>query len=331
MTLLLVFIALVCVILFVDFIFYMFSFNVNKVLHPARYRNVFLSETQILDRATVDRGRNRAQQASLVIATLCRDVAPAFDLSKRRLESIGQMFGDYHIVIFENDSSDNSRQLLQDWATENPKVTLLDCCDDCDTCCTCRLKHKNGYDMGAVSFSRVAMMRDHRNRYMEHVAKNLPSFDYLMVYDFDLEGALLKSGLFHTLGLDGWNGMFANGRILLPPLGLNHSMYDSFAFRAADDEEGSSTNLKRFWQLKKMAQKLTDPVIPVRSAFNGLGLYKMPEVLAHRYRLLPPPYQCEHIGFHADMHFLYINPAMFLISGMQGPNNKFKAFVDMSK
>lgn len=329
MNLLLIFITLVCLILFVDLMFYMSSFNVNKFLHPARYRNVFLAEMQNLDRATVDRGRNRAQQASLVIATMCRDVARAFEMTKRRLESIGQMFRDYRIVIFENDSSDNSRQLLQDWATENPKVTLLDCCDDCDTCCTCRLKYKKAYDMGAVSFSRVAMMRDHRNRYMDYVAKNLRSFDYLMVYDFDLEGGLLKSGLFHTLGLDGWNGMFANGRIPLPPLGLNSNMYDSFAFRPAD-EEGSSTNLQRFWQLKKIPQELTDPVIPVRSAFNGLGLYKMPEVLAHRYRILPPPYQCEHIGFHADMRSLYINPALFLISGMQGPTNKFKAIITMA-
>ena len=56
------------------------------------------------------------------------------EITRNKLENIGKDFMEYKIVIFENDSDDESRVLLKGWMNENENVELMDCCDmgSCD-------------------------------------------------------------------------------------------------------------------------------------------------------------------------------------------------------
>ena len=66
-------------------------------------------------------------------------------------------------------------------------------------------------------------------------------------------------------------------------------------------------------------QKKNCDLFPVKSAFNGLAIYKVKSVLNSSYKIAT----CEHIGLHVDMikngkDKLYINPFFTGYSGYQG-------------
>ena len=163
-----------------------------------------------------------------MIASLARDVVGIFDKATKRIEAIGSLFGDYEVVIFENDSKDGSRKLFKDWMLRNPRVNLLEC-DDLG-CKDCKFHTKDGYTLGAASLDRMNRMSFFRNRYIDYFCKNSNS-DYLLVYDFDLDGGVSLDGILHSMGYeDLWDAVFARGISRLPPLGLTPVMYDGLAY-----------------------------------------------------------------------------------------------------
>jgi hypothetical protein len=336
---------IITIIIIVDAIFFMFCYNMDKIWRPSRYKNSFLIENYKYtseDKNIIEKGKKRAENTKMVIYTLCRNISKEFDKSKKQLEDIGKLFKEYKIIVFENDSNDNSRDLLKNWTKENKNIILLDCCDKClfplNNCyCdeekyNCKLRHKKGYDIGVVSSSRVHMMKNHRNKCLEYIKNNFSNYDYVGVFDFDIEGGILKSGIYHSIGLDNWDAIFANGRSPLPPFSLNSSMYDSFAYRSENNDNEST--VKKWFKMIKLKSKVGDKLIPVKSAFNGFGIYKLNSTRDSKYKIMNSPLNCEHVGLHDDMYKkgfnkMYINPNMLLFAGFQGPSNRWKAFKEM--
>ncbi len=56
------------------------------------------------------------RQQRVVMAGLARNVAHILGQTIRRVEHLGSQFGDYRVVIYENDSSDATRERLRSWA-----------------------------------------------------------------------------------------------------------------------------------------------------------------------------------------------------------------------
>lgn len=323
---------LILCIMVAEFIgFFIYGFNFERFVAPHLYKT-FLPENGYPmskeRKMRVKKGKNRIANSSVVIYALCRDNEKRYEKSKDLLETLGKQFKDYDIVLFENDSKDSTRSLLKEWVSSNPeKVHLLECEDlgDCD----CRLGNQRGYDMEMLD--RLDKMAFYRNRCLDYIKNNskLSQSDYIIAYDFDLEGGLLLSGFHDSFGYDDWTAMFANGRMRTPPLAMGYNMYDSLAY-IGNNSHKKMTNWQRYQQLGKLKQNINGDLIPVQSAFNGFGIYKTKPMLESSYgKLSEPLLACEHIYLNFDLYNkgykLYINPSMLIVVGIQGSTNKLAA------
>jgi hypothetical protein len=236
------------------------------------------------------------QEESVVICGLCRDVRYYLPRTAERIERLGSMFKEYAVVLYENDSIDNTREFLVDWRAANPRVAVL------------------SERLGAPSYAanrspdRAAWLARCRNCYRAHVVKECAGYDYAIIVDMDLAGGWSFDGIAHTFGDDAWDFVGSFGLRERRDLRTRRSVYshaDMWAFRRA---AGVSTE-----QLGRDQEAVVErggPLIPVESCFGGLGVY--------RFRCLEVAHysgtDCEHVGFHAELrraglgrHFLNPN------------------------
>ncbi len=152
--------------------------NFHKYYNPILYKESSFFEIPNISNKkklefskNINIGKEIANDSKIVICSLARNVSLIFEKSKKRIEYIGKNFKEYKIVIFENDSSDNSRELLKNWSYSNNNVILLDCCKLGN--CECKLKTKTGYEYGASSKNRFEKMAIYRQEYINYINKNI--------------------------------------------------------------------------------------------------------------------------------------------------------------
>src|SRR5271155_1902253 len=103
--------------------------NFHKVLYPSYYKDTtFYYKPEWFPKDKVNeiyfymnKGKYIAKNSTIVICGLARNIAKKLNTLKKRLEFIGDQFNDYRIVCFENDSEDNTRELLKQWNNDNSK------------------------------------------------------------------------------------------------------------------------------------------------------------------------------------------------------------------
>jgi len=61
----------------------------------------------------------------VVICAICRDESPYLPEMISQIESIGSLFQDYRVVVYENNSEDDTPSQLYRWKRANPKVILF--------------------------------------------------------------------------------------------------------------------------------------------------------------------------------------------------------------
>jgi hypothetical protein len=171
-------------------------------------------------------------------------------------------------------------------------------------------------------------MADFRNRYLSYVYEHYKKFEYVIVIDMDLKGPWSLDGLASSVAYPDWDGIFAYGLHTVPfCCGLLYGMYDVAAYVKVGDPMGFlisdgdiaksyfTMNFRDYLFVKK-----GDPLLPVSSAFGGLGIYKMKSLYGSWYE----GKTCEHVCLHQTMAEkghgkFYINPSLILLSGHQGP------------
>jgi len=266
------------------------DFAENSFLcHPARTSAYATSVTL---------GRSVMRRSAAVICGLCRDVGQGLALRLRHIAKLGSMFKRHQIVIFENDSVDDTRRILTDWRDANDGFHLL--IDD----------------MNVPRFPRTRMrerathMADCRNRYWTFVRNHFSDYDFVVVLDTDLEGGWSYDGIATTFSYQDWDFVGSNG-IYLRGNGddVDWVQYDSWAFRSVGrwephaDEEVNTLKFDR-----------GNPMIPVWSCFGGLGIYRTPCVLDAEYSGI----DCEHVCLHRALYErgrtrLFLNPSQIVL------------------
>ena len=252
-------------------------------------------------RQLVTLGQSRMEQATAVICGLARDVAEILPVTIARIERIGERFADYRVVIYENDSRDDTRALLLAWAQYNPRihVVLETIGDPVNPCARC--------------LQRAARMANYRNRCLDVIRSDYADFDYTLVLDTDLKGGWSYDGIANTFGHDGWDFVGSNG-IIFKRLGRDLNVpvqYDAWAFRLDENFTALPTGSVNVMQWQR-----GQPMVPVTSCFGGLGIYRMPALLSARYS----GWDSEHIPLHQAMrhngfHRMFINPSQIALYG----------------
>lgn len=283
-------------------------------------------------------GYDVARGNRLLILCLARDVEHNVEITRNKLENIGKDFMEYKIVIFENDSDDESRLLLKGWMNENDNVELMDCCDlgSCD----CLLNNAKGYDMGPSSQGRMDKMRFYREKLLRYATGKYYYYDYVMVYDFDISGIVYKDGLMTCFSSENeWDMVCANGLQSFPKI-VNPKLviYDSLAFIPNHVNYNHSLSLIQLdrEQMKLKKHKIGSELVRCKSGFNGIAIYRMEALLNSTY--MNSKKYCEHIDLHQDMYNkgydkIYLNPNMVLFVGQNGPDRSqiFKEFRNFFK
>ena len=71
----------------------------------------------------MDRVIEQVKNEKIVFSAVCKNTASSIGTLRRNLEDTGRRFGDYRVIIYENNSGDGTGALIKQWAAQNPKVS----------------------------------------------------------------------------------------------------------------------------------------------------------------------------------------------------------------
>jgi glycosyltransferase involved in cell wall biosynthesis len=229
-----------------------------------------------------------------LVAGTARNITKTWDIAKLSLSRIFETIQNYTCVIVESNSDDNSLEVLQNWASEDSRRTVI--------------------SLGNLEGLRTQRIARCRNKYLKYITDH----DYLLVVDLDdvlriqdtfkeqLESCFLRND---------WDAIGSN-RL--------YKYYDLWALRCEKlgvIDDILTKNVSRFVQGKLRAltneeyiscyvtpmQKnipITDDWIECTSAFGGMALYKTFAIRGHWYN---GDKTCEHISFNEGLR-IFINP-----------------------
>ena len=307
--------------------------TLNQILKPDWYKDVtkfpqkdFKCKKNCIEyNRRVKVGYKVMRTKRVIFAGLCINIEDKIANLYKRFTYIGQFFKDYKVIMFENDSKDNSRELLKQLSKKNRQFELIECEDVVD----CKFKTISASEHGMLSENRMKKMANYRNRVLEYI-KKYKSWDSFCIIDLDLDGPISIDGIAHTFShYNDWDAISAYGLN-----GITMSLgkpvyYDQLAYKDnnLDTYKNKLNYLPVFVNIN--TYNVGDTIIKVQSGFAGLSFYKY-EILNYDITYTPKDnvYKCEHIIFHENMiangfNRIYINPNMLLLSGVQGPVNKY--------
>lgn len=246
------------------------------------------------------RGFEVMRNSKVLICGITRDNAERLPKTIQRIEQLGSCFQDYKVVIYENDSKDKSQQILSEWVKTNPKVIYIQE----------KLDLPPAIHTGGLSTLRFQRLAQCREKYREEVVNPIyGEYKYVVVVDMDLKDWSLE-GIAHSFAQPSWDIISANGR-------WGPIYYDTLAFR--NDIFTDTLNRGNQREMAKVAMKRSRfrPLVPCRSSFGGLAVYKRDCFLACSYTDSSLVDDCEHVIIHNCMRNkgfdkVYMNPAMLV-------------------
>lgn len=292
-----------------------------------------LSKNNIKDVRAVRNGQMFASRNSIVVNVLARNINEHVEALRINIESIAPFFKNVALVVFENDSSDGTRESFKKWSAEsdiNYKVDLM----DCEGVVDCKFKRKYRDDIELEDFdfsSAIGEMHTYRNMAINYIQKDPKYTDYshLLVMDIDLEVSFSPLGILHTLGVHPDHAVASSGRQPMPTsFGTLIPPYDMNAYREYNTERtiGLSNWHKLFCGISEPAERWRsecEALSPVHliaiiwnerkliggdfnrvnSAFNGAVLYPMDllRTSGAQYDKGDTGQRCEHVGLHEKM------------------------------
>ncbi len=248
-----------------------------------------------------------SDQKSILVTGLARDVAKFLSRELNRIEKeLNDIFEIVNFLIIESDSKDNTEKLLEDIKNERNNF--------------------NYKALGAIENilpNRIQRLAFCRNVYVKEVRENklYKDVDFVAIVDFDIKNNRLRlNELKKLIGEQNWDAIFANqtGRY-----------YDIFALRKKGWVENDCfADYKNFsmsmslqdakelaiWSKMRKIRK-NSPLIPVDSAFGGLGVYRKNVFMNFDYSLLNEQvHESEHVSLHKKI--TDSNGSLFIVPNM---------------
>jgi hypothetical protein len=262
------------------------------------------------------RGENVLSKSKIIICSIVRDCDKNLINNIKVINELCDLAREYIIIIFENDSKDNTKSVLKRWAEERPNIFVK--VTDFDVGKTIP-DLKNTSVNPFYSKIRIENMANYRNQYMDYLDRFNITGDFLIVVDLDVVSIDLE-GVVDSFGqtID-WDAISSNGISLSPRLSKRyHDTYALVELGCQDIPQTEKTiiaNQYRFSFLRK-----GQPLYKVFSAYGGLIIYKYHTVKGLKYTVLynddpQVEVRSEHFGLHSQMqergsNNFFINPSM---------------------
>lgn len=258
-------------------------------------------------------GLTRSQKLNVLFCATCKDVEKTIKKMVSIVSDTGKIFNNYDIFLYENNSSDNTVETIR--SLENKKIILQS-----------ETISNGSYERSSISlFDRCRLIANARNKYVEFINNNKGKYDYIFIFDADIEGGWSNEGIMNSIFyIDKYIdiGCISSYCVLASVDGGDLEnfdskkwlMYDSFAFRFYGTWDFPS-NISIHNHIK--VRRGTSPVL-VNSNFNGLAIYKPECFLNNKYDAVThgedSKTDCDHVCFHKTMYRngfkVFINPSM---------------------
>ena len=229
-----------------------------------------------------------------VIVGCARDCEPFLPAVLQNVTMIATLYSEAAFVFVENDSTDNTRDILQDWLSKHANSFLV-----------------SPNELPAHVAKRTARLAIARNTYMDALhSHHLAQFDHLVVLDFDNVNTniISKDPLLAAIRfLDSSSenaAVFANQLPYYDIWTLRHDVWCPGDCWAEVENRPAylprHRAVERYFTSRQLTIPSNTPPIAVRSAFGGLGIYKLDFVRTARYVGLRPDGSevCEHVPFN---------------------------------
>ena len=237
-----------------------------------------LESLDILDPQMLQAGEEELAKHKVVVVGIVRDNMLDVYYTKQYIEHTGKFFKDYRVIIFENDSADGTRWLLNNWAKEHDRVKII------------------SKDFGLIKRPSIKFMADSRNHYIDELAKGqkYKDFDMIMMLDMDMGQGWDMRAIFDSFSkIDKWDAVCANG------IFRGTRMRDMFAFRNDEFPEVPSQTPDYSTRVLHQGQRnypVGSDMVPVDSCFGGMAFYKRKAIEGCRYDSIDG--DCEHVLFN---------------------------------
>ncbi len=215
----------------------------------------------------------------VLICGICKDVEPYLQNMISSIENLSKHFKDYRVIIYENNSKDGTKEILKTWSKKNKNVlTICEDLTEAEFSTFCKTKQKGG-------FHRIERITHARNIVLKEAYKSkYDDYKYLIMADLDFCVPWSTKEILSSFdSQEPWEAITANG------LRENMSYYDKLALRSSKWPIGPEIGGRFFWKYAKASsfKFKGNKLIPVMSAFGGLGIYKLNTIRNIYYECYP--------------------------------------------
>lgn len=221
------------------------------------------------------------------------------------------VFKSINLVVFENDSKDNTKKILSDLKSKYSNLHFLT--EDFNA----------PFLPLSKSIHRTNALAKYRNICRQYIKDNLEKNDYTIVIDLDFIDISIN-GIFNTFGWLSDQKIHAIcGNYYQLKNVFNSDLktlwnYDNWSFRANwwHDKQAEPNNYDPMLWFGFWMPPVGSPLIPINSGFGGMTTYKTSSFLSSEY----DGYDCEHVCFHKNLKNkipdfqLFLNPSQKMLS-----------------
>lgn len=206
----------------------------------------------------------------VVICGVCRDVESKLPSSKKIVEEIGSLFVDYRVILYENNSADQTASALKKWARDNPRVFVETEFLTDETLAKAVLNRtENG------QLFRPEVIARARNIVLKRaLSRDYDAFPYIIWLDMDFVKPPQLEGLIEVFNTTrDWDAVFAYG------VAPDNKYWDWYACRYPAFPFGPELLGMVWYHIYKereddLVLTKNSDWLPVYSAFGGCGIYK---------------------------------------------------------
>jgi hypothetical protein len=260
---------------------------VNPLL-PDTFWHVHLNQQKVSVRAMDNFSFDKH---SVLVMACGRDVADALPTFKTNLYSLVSLFKDYHILLGESDSIDNTLAYMQQWQQTDNNVHV----------------YTYGYLRQTYSIERTPRIAYCRNNLLEHARKKhwLTQAQFLLVLDIDINAdPILTVDNFRTnfqYDTRDWAAMTASQTQCYYDIwALRTDVVNYDCWKIIVPFKYQDIAQEKYIHIHKKPIPRDFGLIPVQSAFGGFAIYQTQYLNNCYYEGFDrfDREKCEHVTFH---------------------------------
>jgi hypothetical protein len=250
-------------------------------------------------------GFESMSNSSVAICGIARDCSSQLTRLIPKLEALGGKFQAHKIIVVENDSADDTAEIILAWAARNKNVIPILFSANKEVAAQQNMSTKRARDFNHSRISRIAFAR---NLYL-HELQNHQQTDYVIVVDLDIMDFSM-SGIANSFEQGRkWDCATSSGLRYTLRTPFSPTVYwDTYAYEPC---AGFPSGVQRLADIRSSQRQLRErlkskELIPALSAFGGLAIYRYKILAGHQYGVVKNndpevPILCEHVDLHRSI------------------------------